>query len=91
MKNPTMLYKHPGKHKIHGNMFDYKIVAADDVKAELAAGWFSTTDGALIGVPDDDAPPIREEMEAKARELGISFRSDISDAKLMQRIDEAIR
>ena len=29
MKLATMVYKHPGKHKIHGDLFDYKIVDAE--------------------------------------------------------------
>ena len=43
MKNPTMLYKHPGPHEIHGNHFDYIIVDDDDVKATIADGWALTT------------------------------------------------
>ena len=46
MSTPTMLYKHPGKHEIHGDKFDYTIVDADDamvLTAALDEGWFFTT------------------------------------------------
>ena len=98
MKNPTMVYKHPGRHKIHGNMFDYKIVSAEpeeeggesELDQALAGGWFKTTPEALEGVPSDDEPPTREELEAKATELGISFPSNIKDETLLQKINEKL-
>lgn len=46
MRNPTMVYKAPGPHPIHGGFFDYKIIDADDeaeVEAAQAEGWFLTT------------------------------------------------
>ena len=43
MKTPTMVYKHPGIHAIHGDKFDYKIVDEDDIDSALADGWFLTT------------------------------------------------
>lgn len=41
--------------------------------------------------PDDDAPPTRVEMEAKATELGIKFDGRTSDARLLAKISEALR
>jgi hypothetical protein len=41
-------------------------------------------------VPDDDAPPTRAELEAKANELGVKFDGRTSDAKLLAKIDAAI-
>jgi hypothetical protein len=38
----------------------------------------------------DDAPPTREELEAQATELDIVFDGRTSDAKLKERIDEAL-
>ena len=43
----TMLYKHPGPHKIHGNKFDHTIVKASEVEAACEDGWCRTTAGAL--------------------------------------------
>jgi hypothetical protein len=39
---------------------------------------------------EDDAPPTREEMEAKAQELGIRFDGRTRDAKLMALINEKL-
>jgi len=39
---------------------------------------------------DDLSPPTREEMESKARELGISFNKRTSDDKLLWRIEQAL-
>ena len=38
-------------------------------------------------VPEDDAPPTREELVAKAEELGIEFRKNISETKLLGLIE----
>lgn len=40
---------------------------------------------------DDNAPPTREELEAKAKELGIQFAPNIGDAKLLERINDALK
>ena len=39
---------------------------------------------------DDNAVPTREEMEAKAKELGIRFPANIKDATLLSKINEAL-
>lgn len=39
----VMLYKHPGKHKLHGDMFDYVVVDQSQVADHLEAGWSLTT------------------------------------------------
>lgn len=41
-------------------------------------------------VPNDDEPPTRVELEAKAKELGINFDGRTSDAKLLKRINHHI-
>ena len=41
-------------------------------------------------VPDDNAPPTRAELEAKARELGLKFDGRTSDRTLLRRITQAI-
>jgi len=42
----VMLYKHPGKHEIHGDMFDYIVVDEGDVEAKVKEGWAKSTDEA---------------------------------------------
>ena len=80
-----MLYKHPGKHKIHGDSFDYVVVDAEGVEAKLAEGWSRTTSEAL-----ESSPPTREELELKASELGIEFDGRTSDKKLLERITDEL-
>ena len=46
----VMLYKHPGPHEIHGDMFDYIIVDEDAVENAIKDGWRKTTDEAKAGV-----------------------------------------
>jgi hypothetical protein len=41
-------------------------------------------------VPEDNAPPTRPELEAKARELGLKFDGRTSDRTLLRRITQAI-
>ena len=40
--------------------------------------------------PDDDAPPTRDELEAKARELGVKFDGRTSDKTLLSKIEAAL-
>jgi len=85
----VMLYKHPGKHTFDGNTFDYIIADSLNVPGKLKSGWFETPADALSGNAsggDDNAPPTREELEQKANELGIEYRSDIGDERLAERI-----
>lgn len=42
----VMLYKHPGKHDMHGDSFDYIIVDESDVAAKVKEGWAKSTDEA---------------------------------------------
>lgn len=96
MKNPTMLYKSPGPHDIHGGKFDTLVVDADDVDGALADGWHLTTPNALAAskakadAPDGDAPPTREELEAKAKELGIEFDGRTGNKSLATKIAAAL-
>lgn len=46
MKNPTMLYKFPGAHEMHGDKFDYVIVDEDEIAQAKKDGWHLTTTGA---------------------------------------------
>lgn len=84
MNNPTMLYK-PGKMlKTDNGLFDYIIVAEQEIAAHLKLGWRLNT------LEHDDAPPTREELEEKARELKIRFDGRTSDAKLAANIEAAL-
>ena len=73
--------------------------------ALIAKGWFPSYEEAVAGkvagkatkaaAPVEDAvdevsAPTRDELEAKAKELGISFNARTSDKKLEERIAEAL-
>ena len=46
---------------------------------------------APVDVPEDDAPPTREELEAQAVKLGIKFDGRTTDRRLLDRINEAMK
>lgn len=54
----------------------------DQYAAKAAADAFAVPTDAPAEDPDDDAPPTRDELEAKARELGIKFDGRTGDKKL---------
>ena len=64
----VMLYKQPGKHKIHGDTFDYVVVNEDEVEVSLSNGWHMTTTEAKEAYKDKDIK--RENLTAKAAEYG---------------------
>lgn len=39
---------------------------------------------------DEDSPPTREELEAKAKELGIGFNKNTKDETLLEKIEAAL-
>lgn len=95
MEFPTLVYKDGGPHQRPGGTFDYKrIVNADEMALALASGWFETlveaTQPAEVAAPDDDAPPTRDELEAKARELGLKFDGRTGDKALLAKIEAAL-
>ncbi len=85
-----MLYKYPGKHEIHGDLFDYKIVGSEQKEAALSDGWHMSTTEAKAASEVDDSAVTREEMEVKAKELGIPFNSRTLDEVLLERIADAL-
>lgn len=95
MSKNTMLYKHGGKHKIHGDNFSFIIVDANEdgaIEDALSKGWHLTTTEAKLGKIDsnDDGEVTRAELEAKATELGISFRSNTKDETILKAINEKL-
>ena len=96
-----MLYKHPGQHAIHGDMFDYIIVDESEVNTHIVHGWPLTTSEALnLNVIDaeidedinteDTHPPTRDEIEDKAFALGIKFNKRTTEKTLLRKIEEAL-
>lgn len=89
-----------------GSTFDYMGVDdAAAFKAALSAGWRETIMEAIAGrkagailtevkeaqeAVDDVSPATRDELEQKARELGIGFNARTPDKVLAQRIAEKL-
>ncbi len=133
MQFPAMLYQSPGQLQKPGRVGTYKIIGVqtqEEADARLAAGWFASSDEAIIAAgdkaagpvkikakwlrkpvkkhkpskpldwrelakaaapaPKDDAPPTRQELELKARELDIRFDGRTPDRKLGQLIQHRI-
>lgn len=90
---PKMLYKVPGNTQGNGGVtFDYEIAADEEAEQVLIKSGFALTLQAAIDgvIPSDDAWPTREELEAKATELGLKFDGRTSDRKLGALISEAL-
>lgn len=100
---PTIMYRVPGPHKKpRGGTYAYR-GAADQAEfdALIAKGWSASYEEAVSGKKvaapakteepiDEVSAPTREELETKAKELGISFNARTSDKKLSERIAEAL-
>ncbi len=67
MNNPTMLYKHPGVHEVHGDYFDHIIVDASEVDENLAKGWYLTTPEAKANSANNPAPEPKEAEPTKKK------------------------
>lgn len=95
MKTPTMLYKHPGQHEIHGSHFDTTIVDEDEIEDAMAKGWHLTTPDALAAAQaeedeEEDRPASHVELKQKAAELGLTFAHNASKAVLAEMIAAAL-
>lgn len=98
MTFPVLVYKSPGKHRYrNGKTYRYISVANDDeLSRAIADGWNTNKVDAINGKelalpePIDNAPPTREEMETKAKQLGLKFDGRTSDKKLLTMITEAL-
>ena len=99
MEFPRLVYKAPGPNSMQGGTYASMLVTDhEELKDSFRKGWFATLPEAVEGKHviddetelDDDAPPSREEMEEKARELGIKFDGRTGDKTLLKRINEAL-
>lgn len=103
MNYPRNVYKSPGSHDCQGGSFDFMSVN-DKEEHDIAIidGWHDSIPDALEGkksattvnadqvVEDDNAPPTRDEMIAKAKEIGIKVDGRWSDERLMQEIESKL-
>jgi hypothetical protein len=103
---PVFLYQCPGTWSGDGFTFGGRVANDQgEFDAAIVDGWHPTVPQAVeawrspvqapvpaasASVPDDDAPPTREELEAKATELGITVHHKHSDSTLMKKIEDAL-
>jgi hypothetical protein len=94
---PTILYRTPGPFKKpRGGTYAIRPAADKEAfDALIAKGWSASYDGAVGQKPkaveiDEVSGPTREELEIKAKELGVSFNARTSDITLSERITSAL-
>jgi hypothetical protein len=99
---PTIVYRTPGPHKKpRGKTYAYRGAADQEAfDALIAKGWSASYEEAVSKLDkkpkakaveiDEVSGPTREEMEIKAKELGVSFNSRTSDITLSDRITAAL-
>jgi len=93
---PTLVYRGKGPHFRAGGTYDYtEVKGQEDFDAKLSAGWFATLPSAIEANDNpqivDDSPPTREELETKAKELGIKFYKKTTNDDLNSLIISAIK
>lgn len=102
MEFPTLVYKCPGDHFAHGGA-TYKYSPVKDQETldkKIAEGWhislveavdaFKNKSVSKPEIINENAAPTREEMEIKAKELGIKFDGRTNDFKLLKLINESM-
>jgi len=73
--------------------YDWRIVGKSEYEQALSDGWCLDEQSASEAVEKDvpTGPATRDEMEAKAKELGLKFDGRTGDKKLSAMIDEALK
>lgn len=95
MNYPRTLYRKPTEGRIHLALL---VHSEAEHQAAKAIGWKDSVldaDEVSESVPgdppiDEISPPTRDEIESKARELGIRFNKRTSDEALLDRIESAL-
>lgn len=86
----VMLYKLGNHIEIEGTKYEYAIVEEAEVDAKLKEGWYLTTTEAKKVDSNNDGNITRDELEFKAKELGIKFDGRMSDRNLLAKIEEKL-
>ena len=97
MKYSNIVYRCPGPHQRPGGTYAFRGVESQEEEDQLLGqGWFRTMPEAIDGksslkeLPSDDAPPTREELEQKAKKLGVRFDKKTTDEALLKKVTEAL-
>jgi len=88
-----MLYRHPGKHAIHGDFFDYIIADQEDVAALVKDGWCMTTTQALENSNFDATGnhfPAEHEVSPKSNVPGKKrIYNDVTEKEMSQLFEDS--
>jgi hypothetical protein len=84
---PRCMYRHGGTWQLESGLFTIQTVQdADEMEAAKKDGFhldqYAALDAAKLAEQGDNRAPTREELEAKATELGIAFKPQTSNKKL---------
>lgn len=106
MEFPAIVYRTPGPFGRPGKTYAYQGVADQDALDQaLANGWYESKAAAFASLDaknivkevaeakaavDDVSPATRDEMDQKARELGIRGYHRMKDETLAERIAERV-
>ena len=88
-----MLYRVGTAIALESGQYDLRIVSKDEYEQATSDGWHLDQYAAkeAAEAPEDTGPATREEMEAKAKELGLKFDGRTGDKKLTAMIEEALK
>jgi hypothetical protein len=104
MEFPRMVYRIGTQQALESGRYDVKVITADALDQAIDDGWHldqyaakaagekpvsQAPEGASPN-PFDTDPPTREELETKARELGLKFDGRTGDKKLAAMIAVAL-
>jgi hypothetical protein len=96
MEFPRMLLRVGTAVELDSGRYDWRIVSEAEYQQAIADGWHLDQ----YAAKDADSHPAdlnasgevtRQEMEAKAKELGLKFDGRTSEKRLMSMIDEAVK
>jgi hypothetical protein len=90
---PRMLYRSGTAIVLESGKYDFRIVTEDEYKQAIAEGWHLDQYAAKAAAekPIQFPEPTRDEMEQKAKELGLKFDGRTGDKKLIAMIEEALK
>jgi hypothetical protein len=93
MEFPRMVYKTGNMALLESGKYDFRIVTSDEYEQAIKDGWHLDQYAAKAAAeqPVQSPEPTRDEMEQKAKELGLKFDGRTGDKKLLAMIEEALK
>ncbi len=94
---PRMMLRVGSMVELESGRYDWRIVSADEFEKAKADGWHMDQYAAKAAHEkrqvdaNDDGEVTREELEQKAKELGLKFDGRTGNKKLLAMIEEALK